>query len=324
MPTATVNGITIAYEEKGEGRPLLLIMGLGGQLTDWPPALVDLLAERFRVVLFDNRDIGLSSQSSSPVPSRWAMFWATMTRRRPSSAYQLSGMADDTAGLLDHLGIGAAHLVGISMGGMIGQQLAIDHPTRVASLTSIMSSTGDPKVGRAAPSLLLKLAFRRPPPAGTPVEEVVDQAVELYRLLAGPGTDVEAYRDLARISIQRSYRPEGAARQLVAVQASPDRTAALARVGAPTLVVHGIVDPLVRYDGGVATASAIPGSRLLMFPDMGHDLPRGRMVELVEAVAANADRATAAPVPPRAIPSPAEPAARTTILGRVRSAPWRR
>jgi pimeloyl-ACP methyl ester carboxylesterase len=189
-----------------------------------------------------------------------------------------------------------------------------------------MSSTGDPKVGRPAPSLLLKLAFRRPPPAGAPVEEVVDQAVDLFRLLVGPETDVEAYRDLARISIQRSYRPKGAARQMVAVQASPDRTGALARVGTPTLVVHGIVDPLVRYDGGVATARAIPGSRLLMFPDMGHDLPRVRLVELVEAVAANADRAAVAPEAPRTIPSPAHAAApvRTTILGRVRSAPWRR
>jgi pimeloyl-ACP methyl ester carboxylesterase len=296
MPSATVNGISIAYEERGDGPPLLAIMGLGGQLTDWPEGLVDLLAARFRVVLFDNRDIGLSGGTTGPVPSPWATLVATVFGRwrwaRPTSGYRLADMANDGVALLDHLGIDSAHVLGVSMGGMIGQRMAIDHAARVASLTSIMSSTGDPRVGRPSASTMLELARLRPSPEDTPIDELVAKAIELYRLLAGPGADLEAYRGQIRRSIERSYRPAGTARQLAAIQASPDRTRELAQVRAPTVVVHGLVDPLVRYDGGVATATAIAGSRLVLFPDMGHDLPRSRWVELVEIVAANADRGT--------------------------------
>ena len=300
MPIAQVNGITIAYEERGDGPPLLLVMGLGGQLTDWPPSFVDALAERFRVVVFDNRDSGLSSQIEGPTPGLWATLRAVLFRRKPEAAYRVADMAADSAGLLDHLGIGAAHVAGVSMGGMIAQQLTIDHPKRVRSLTSIMSTTGDPKVGRPRSSLVARMAVRRPPEPGSPVEEIVEQGMWLYRLISGPARDEAAARELIRRSIARSYRPEGTARQLAAIQASPDRTEALGRIGVPTVVVHGLVDPLVRFSGGQATAKAVPGSRLLAFPDMAHDLPSTRTEELAEAMARNAARVE--PVP--GIPAP--------------------
>lgn len=287
MATTEANGITIHYEERGSGPPLVLIMGLGGQLTDWPPALVDLLAERFRVILFDNRDIGLSSQIDVPPPGIWSSLRAAITGRQPKAPYRLSDMADDTAGLLDHLGIERAVVVGVSMGGMIAQQLAIDHPGRVAGLVSIMSTTGNRRVGRPSPSLVSRLAVRRPPPSDAPVDEIVDQGIDLYEAISGPARDLGAARQLFRRSIERSYRPDGTARQLAAIQGSPDRSPELAKVSVPTLVVHGQVDPLVRLSGGLATVEAIPGARLVVFPEMGHDLPSTRWVELVDLIGAN-------------------------------------
>jgi len=294
MPSTEVNGITIHYEERGTGQPLLLIMGLGGQLTDWPPTLVDLLAERFRVILFDNRDIGLSSQIDVAPPGIWSSLRAAITGRQPKAPYQLSDMADDAAGLLDHLGIERAQVVGVSMGGMIAQQLTIDHPERVAGLVSIMSTTGNRRVGRPAPSLVSRLAVRRPPPPGAPTEDIVDQAMGLYEAISGPARDLESAREVFRRSIERSYRPDGTARQLAAIQGSPDRTPDLGKVSVPTVVVHGQVDPLVRLSGGLATVEAIPGARLVVFPEMAHDLPSTRWTELVDLIASNAAKAAAA------------------------------
>ena len=290
MPTTEVNGVTIHYEERGAGQPLLLIMGLGGQLTDWPPTLVDLLARHFRVILFDNRDIGLSSEIDHPPPGPWPTFRAAVTGRQRRPPYRLSDMAKDTVGLLDHLGIASAQVAGVSMGGMIAQQLAIDFPSRVAGLVSIMSTTGNRRVGRPAPSLVARLAVRRPPPADAPIDEIVDQAIDLYEAISGPARDLEAARRVVRPSIERSYRPAGTARQLAAIQGSPDRTRALGRVEVPTLVVHGRVDPLVRLSGGLATADAVPGARLVVFPEMGHDLPSARWPELLDLILANAAR----------------------------------
>ncbi|MEM9564629.1 MAG: alpha/beta hydrolase [Actinomycetota bacterium] len=291
MPSVDVNGITIAYEEQGDGPPLLLIMGLGGQLTDWPADLVTLLAERFRVIRFDNRDIGLSSEIDAPPPKLRTQLRGAITGRLPTAPYRLADMADDAAGLLDHLGIDAANVVGVSMGGMIGQQLAIDHPNRVASLVSIMSTTGNRRVGRPTASLVAKIVTRRPPPADAPVERVLDEAVNLYRLVSGPGRDLDRARELFRMSVTRSYRPAGTARQLMAIQASPDRTPDLARLTIPVLVVHGQVDPLVRLSGGLATNRAVPGSRLVVYPDMGHDLPSARWSEMAELIEATVERA---------------------------------
>ncbi len=293
MPTTEVNGTTIHYEERGAGEPLLLIMGLGGQLTDWPPTLVDLLAERFRVILFDNRDSGLSSEIDVPPPGIWSSLRAAITGRQPKAPYQLSDMADDTAGLLDDLGIDRVQVVGVSMGGMIAQQLAIDHPARVAGLVSIMSTTGNRRVGRPAPSLMSRLVVRRPPPPGAPVDEIVDQAMDLYEAISGPARDLGSAREVFRRSIERSYRPAGTARQLAAIQGSPDRTPDLTNVSVPTVVVHGQVDPLVRLSGGLATVEAIPGARLVVYPEMAHDLPSTRWTELVDLIAANAASAAA-------------------------------
>ena len=288
MAQVEANGITIEYESTGSGEPLLLVMGLGGQLTDWPPELVERLAAAgFRVITFDNRDIGLSTEFDWEPPSPAKTMLAGMMGRSTSAEYDLTDMASDAAGLLDALGIDSAHVAGISMGGMIAQQLAIDHPTRVRSLTSIMSNTGDGKRGRPSKKLLVKFA-RFPEPTR---ETAVDDSVRNFSLFSGPHFDPAVHRERAQVSVARSFRPIGVARQTAAIVASPDRTAALASVTAPTLVIHGLVDPLVMPSGGIATAAAVPGSRLVMYPDMGHDLPRPRWDEIVAALVRNAGRA---------------------------------
>jgi len=288
MASVQANGITIEYEVQGSGEPLLLAMGLGGQLVDWPQAFVDLLADAgFRVIRFDNRDIGLSTAIDAEPPTRGQLMKAIALQRPMPSAYLLRDMAADAVGLLDALDVDRAHVVGMSMGGMIGQQLAISFPERVASLVSVMSTTGNRRVGRPSPRVIRK-ALRRPEP--TP-ENAIEQGVELFREICGPTFDEAEFRLLAKMSFERSYRPEGAARQLAAIIASGDRTEELQQLRVPTLVVHGLVDTLVRPSGGIATARAIPGSRLLMFNDMGHDLPYTRHAEMVAAIAANAARA---------------------------------
>ena len=196
-------------------------------------------------------------------------------------------MAADAAGLLEALGIESAHVVGMSMGGMIGQQLTIDHPAKVRSLTSIMSNTGDGKNGRATVKVMRKIARMEPPTRETAAQRSVDN----FLLFSGPHFDPEGHLLKAKISVERSFRPAGTARQTAAIMASADRTPGLAGVAAPTLVVHGLVDTLVKPSGGIATAKAVPGSRLVMYPDMGHDLPRPRWAEMIAEIRQNADRA---------------------------------
>lgn len=287
MATTTSNGVTITYDERGSGTPLLLVMGLGAQMIDWPDGFVDRLAQQFRVIRFDNRDSGLSTELSGPGMSSTDYFKALVTRRKPEALYNLSDMADDAIAVLDAVGADQAHVVGASMGGMIAQTLAIEHPRRVMSLTSIMSNTGDGKRGGIAPKLMVKLARRPEPSRATAVRD----AVSMSRLICGPTWNEERARELAEAGVARSFRPEGTARQLAAIYASPDRTKKLGSVRVPTLVVHGLADLLVLPSGGIATAKATPGSRLLMFPDMGHDLPESRWAEVVEAIAWNASKA---------------------------------
>ena len=290
MTNAHVNGITIEYDVHGDesGEPMLLVMGLGGQLVAWPLEFVDrLVASGFRVIRFDNRDIGLSSEMPAPPPTRRQLVLALLSRRLARSSYLLRDMADDAAGLLDHLGVARAHVVGVSMGGMIAQTIAIDHPEKVATLTSIMSHTGDRKRGRIRPSLLRKLPrliARRP-------EDAVDKGVEMFRIISGPHFDEVEARAAGEAAFARSYRPDGVARQTMAVSASPDRTAGLRSLQVPALVVHGLADPLVTSSGGVATAQAIPGSKLVMYADMGHDLPRPRWGDIIGEITALARRA---------------------------------
>ncbi|MEO6651324.1 MAG: alpha/beta hydrolase [Ilumatobacteraceae bacterium] len=289
MACVTANGITIEYEEQGTGEPLLLVMGLGGQLIDWPPDLIQMLVDRgFRVIRFDNRDSGLSTEFADEVPpTRGQLAKALLLRRDLPSPYSLGDMAADAVGLLDALDIDRAHVVGMSMGGMIAQQIAIDHPTRVISLVSIMSTTGNLRVGRPKARIIAR-AIRRPDP--TP-ETAVEQGVKLFGDITGPTFDADAFRELFQADLERSYRPQGTARNFAAILSSGDRTGQLEQLDVPTLVIHGLVDSLVRPSGGIATARAIPNARLLMFNDMGHDLPHTRHREIADAIAANGARA---------------------------------
>jgi pimeloyl-ACP methyl ester carboxylesterase len=287
MTRATCNGIAIEYESYGEGEPLLLEMGLGGQLVAWPMDWVNLLVEQgFRVIRYDNRDVGLSAKTSGKLPGYGRMAAAFVSRRFAKSPYLISDLADDAAGLLDCLEIERAHVVGVSMGGMIAQSVAIQHPERVSSLTSIMSNTGDRRHGRVRPKLVTKARKLR----SKTRDDYIDTQVLTFRLISGEHFDEQDIRALAAESLARDYDPAGVLRQLMAIAASPDRTEALRSVTAPTLVIHGLRDPLVMPSGGIATAKAIPGSRLLMFPEMGHDLPRPRWGEIVEAIVQNAER----------------------------------
>lgn len=283
----SVNGIEIEYEVSGSGPPLLLVMGLAGQLTDWPPSLVEQLGAHFTVVTFDNRDAGLSTYSDAPIPTRRQIARAALLGSAPAAPYTLSHMADDAAGVLSGLNLGPAHIVGISMGGMIAQELTLRHPMLVRSLCSIMSSTGDWRTGRPTLRVLFELMRRGEPDRA----EALGAVLDLLELVGGADWDREEHRQRTIDSIARAYNPAGVLRQTFAVTASPKRTNRLRSIKVPTLVIHGLDDTLVRPTGGVATADAIPDSRLLMFPGMGHDLPATRHDELVEAILHNSRRA---------------------------------
>jgi pimeloyl-ACP methyl ester carboxylesterase len=283
-------------------------MGLGGQLIAWPLAFVERLVERgFRVIRFDNRDVGLSTKIDAPVPTRGQVLLSVLSRKLAKAAYTLHDMADDAVALLDHLDVHRAHVVGVSMGGMISQTIAIRHPHRVATLTSIMSNTGDRKHGKISRPLLRKMPrlLSRDP------ELALDNGVKVVELISGPHFDPAAAREMATAALQRSYSVAGTARQTMAIAASPDRTRALGSVTAPTLVIHGLVDPLVTPSGGIATAKAIPGARLVMFPDMGHDLPSPRWDEIIEEIARTARR-----VPASEASAASEPTASGSTAGR--------
>lgn len=294
MATAQVNGVSIEYEVDGprDGEPMLLIMGLGAQLVVWPPDLVQMLTTAgFRVIRPDNRDIGLSSKTEAPLPRTADVVKALGSRRLARSSYTLSDMAADKAALLDHLGIRAAHVVGVSMGAMIAQQLAIDVPEAVLSLTSIMSNTGNPRYGRISPRLIPSFtrSMRTPEPADR--EAAVRASLAGYRNISGPHFDEDEMRSVVEAGMERDTDSVGTSRQLLAIRASADRTPGLRRLTVPTLVIHGLLDKLVLPSGGIATARAVPGSRLLMFPDMAHDLPKVRRREIADAIIANAARA---------------------------------
>jgi pimeloyl-ACP methyl ester carboxylesterase len=287
---APANGIELAYQEIGDpgGEPLLLIMGMATQMIAWDESFCALLAERgFRVVRFDNRDIGRSTKiTAAGVPSRID----TIAGRRATAPYLLRDMAADTAGLMDHLGIESAHLVGASMGGMIAQTMAIERPRRVRSLVSMMSNTGNRWSGQPALKTYGLLLSR--PLGGR--QKAIEQAVKTFKLIGSPGYPMdEAYlREVAGRSYDRGHDQAAVLRQLHAVSASGDRTADLHGVRVPTTVIHGDSDPLVRPSGGKATAKAIPGARLRLIEGMGHDLPRNLWPTFVEEIAANAARAS--------------------------------
>ncbi len=290
MAAVQVNGVTLEYERSGSGEPLLLVMGLAGQLTSWPSEFVDgLVAEGFEVIRFDNRDAGLSTEFTAPAMTPRAQAKALLRGRAPDPGYTLTDMADDAAGLLDALGIDSAHVVGVSMGGMIAQIMAIEHPEAVRSLCSIMSTTGSRRVGRMSASLLPTYARIDRDPT-----KRFDAAMTIWKAISGPHFDPEYAAARIRAEQERSYRPIGVSRQTMAIINTPDRTEALGSIAAPTLVIHGMQDLLVMPSGGMATAEAVPGSRLLMFNDMAHDLPLPRLAEIIDAIATNASRSVPA------------------------------
>jgi pimeloyl-ACP methyl ester carboxylesterase len=301
MPAVRTHGVDIEYRDSGapDAPVILLIMGLGMQLIAWPESFCDALMSRgFRIVRFDNRDAGLSSR----MPSAGSLATNAMLARamlglpvRPP--YTLNDMARDTAGLLDALNIPSAHVVGASMGGMIAQVLAIEYPDRVRSLTSIMSTTGDPALPGPRPKILAALLRPRPREA----EAAVRRGMDLFRLIGGSGfppTDAELLTKVGR-AVRRSYRPDGLARQLIAIRTAPSRVSALRRVRAPTLVLHGSDDPLVPMAGGEDTAANIPHARLRIVPGMGHFLPEALVPMLVDEIADHCARAEARAQSPR-------------------------
>lgn len=278
-------GITLCYRTDGDpaGTPLLLVAGLSVDLTVWPEAMVDgLVRAGFYVIRFDNRDIGRSTQIDTKPPGTLRK----LTAHPRADAYDLGDMAADTVGLLDHLGIRQVNVVGMSMGGMIAQTIAARYPERVTSLTSIFSTTGAPSVGQPRKSTMLLLAA----PSGRTKQQAITRHLRIMRHIASAGFPFEeaAERDYAAGAWDRGAGPlagRGVARQISAIHKSGDRTAELARVTAPTLVIHGDRDLIVAPSGGRATAAAISGARHVVIPGMGHSFPAGvipRLLELIE------------------------------------------
>ena len=296
MEAAHNGDIVLAYEASGPpgGEPLLLISGTGAQMLIWPERLCAALADRgFQVARFDNRDTGLSTHlTGAPAPG-----WLTAMLRPSAAPYRLADMADDALAVMDALGWPEAHVVGASLGGMIAQALAIGHPGRVRTLTSIMS-TPSARIA-TMPTLAAIRALARA--AGTPVtssEQAGDHAVALKKVIGSPGypLDEDLVRDIAARSFQRHPGADkDDERQRAAVIASGDRRRALAGLRIPALVIHGDQDPVIRPKGGRATARAIPGARLVTYPGMGHDLPAALWPAIVEEIRGAADARTSPP-----------------------------
>ena len=289
------NGLAIEVEDHGPpgGEPLLLVMGLGMQLVAWHEGFVAALVERgFRVIRFDNRDIGLSQGfESHGVPHLALDALRHAVGLRVASTYTLADMADDCVGVLDALGIARAHVCGASMGGMIAQQMAVRHPDRVKSLTLIMTSSGARRL--PGPSLKVRAAMLSRPKDPGRIESVIDHYVGLYKLIGSPAFPAgDAYLQ-ARLgmSVRRAYRPDGTARQLVAIAADGDRSTLLGGIAAPTQIVHGRADPLVPVAAAHDLAAKMRGARLDVVDGMGHDLPVELWPRLVANIAEAASRA---------------------------------
>jgi pimeloyl-ACP methyl ester carboxylesterase len=282
--TVGPSAIDIAYQRLGEpdAPVVLLIMGLAAQSIHWPDAFCHALLDGgLQVIRFDNRDSGLSTHlTDAPPPNLPAVLAGDLS----SVSYTLSDMAADAVGLLDYLDIEKAHVVGASMGGQIAQTVAIEHPDRVRSLTSMMSSTGNMQVGQPSPEVLRNL-FSSPP--ATTRDEVIQRMVRAARIVGSPGypSDENEMAVRAGRAYDRCYDPVGTARQAVATVASGDRTERLRHLKAPTLVIHGLADQMCNVSGGRSTADAIPGAELVLIEGMGHDLPPGLRPQLAARIA---------------------------------------
>jgi len=289
------NGISLAYRDQGPAHapPVLLVMGLGGQLIDWPPAFVEgLLEAGYRVIQLDNRDAGLSQklyEEGDP-----SLAWAIVRQRLGFSAgapYGLADMAADAAGLLDDRGVDAVHVIGVSMGGMIGQILALEQPERVRSLVSVMSTSGAPDLPEAAPEVIELLRGERPRDR----EGAIERSVRVQTALAGPAypPDPDAVRAHAARSYDRSHHPPGTRRQILAVLDAGPRAERLRTLEVPTLVIHGTADPLLPPEHGRDTAERIPGAELVLIEGMGHDVGPELVPEILRSVLRHLHRAEA-------------------------------
>ena len=276
----------IYFEHRGARADprVLFVHGLGCQIVQWPESLIDGIVDAgFCAVMFDNRDVGLSEGPVEPPPSVEALLAAQNNPSALTPAYTLSDMAGDVVALLDHLGQGGAHVIGLSMGGMISQRLAIDHPERVYSLTSIMSSTGNPDLPGPPDEVVGALITTI---SGADTETIIAQNIQAAKVFGGPHYDYEAHGigRFARVAVERAHRPEGVLRQLGAILSAEDRRGALGNLEVPTLVIHGNADPLVPVEAGRDTAAAVPGANYLEIDKLGHDLPEPVIGDIVESI----------------------------------------
>lgn len=293
MPSLTANRIQISYDTIGDraAPALLLVAGNGAQLLFWAVEFCESLASKgFFVIRFDNRDSGLSTKfGEAGIPDFPAAIKALMAGRPVESAYSLDDMADDAVGLLHALGIAKAHVCGASMGGMIAQVIAYRHAKQVLSLTSIMSTTGNPGIPQGKPDALAAVLAPPPEERGAYIEHNMN----VWRAIWSPGFPFEEGR--ARTFLEKSYDrscyPQGMARQNMAILANGDRSPQLSSIRVPTLVIHGADDPLIPVEGGRDTARVVPGARLVVINGMGHDMPKGVWAEMVDAISKHAAQA---------------------------------
>jgi len=285
MPRAELStGIELEYETFGDPTDptLLLVCGYTSQMSGWDSGLCEqFVGQGLHVVRYDNRDVGLSTKLAGSIKPMKVLAKMMAGEPTPDVPYTLSHMAADGVGLLDHLGVDRAHIAGVSMGGMIVQTMAIEHPDRVASLTSIMSSTGEPRVG--APTKEARAALLAPPPSDR--QAYIDASANSSVWASKKHVDLDAIKERAAGDFDRMFYPEGATRQLAAIYASGDRSSALTQLDVPTLVIHGRDDTLITPSGGEATAALIDASKLLLLADMGHDLPKPLWPVFAETIA---------------------------------------
>lgn len=296
MPNISAPHGPIEYAVEGEGRPLVLICGLGSQMIRWSPEFRQtLVGHGFQVIRFDNRDTGLSrNYADGPTPDLKAVFRLLRSGGKPDLAYRLTDLADDVVLLLDHLGVQRAHILGVSMGGFIAQHLAARHPERVDTLTLVMTSTGNPALPPPSAEAQAFMAKKGGDEAGA--GDLVEQAIANALVICSPAYPPDPVRLRARVAaeIERAHLPSGYVRQRAAILADGDRSAIVKGISAPTLVIHGTADPLIPHEGGEELAALIPGAQLRLIEGMGHEIPEALAAGIAAAVAELAKRPEAA------------------------------